>query len=428
MPRRLKVAIGQHSDKGRKEINQDFHGACIPGEPQLGAKGIAVAIADGVHEFVEPRLIVEAVREHQSDLDAAARVIVAAALERGSDDNATVQIVRVEEVPDPEATEVHQQLIELPFPPELKPRSTIDGYEIVRELHASSRSHVYLAVDGDIRTPVVIKTLSVDLQSDPAQVERFLLEDWIARRIDSPHVVKAYEPTRRRTCLYTVLELVEGRTLTQWMIDHPKPPLEIVRDIMEQIARGLMAFHRLEMVHQDLRPENIMIDRTGTVKIVDFGSTRVAGIVESSARSDAERLLGTAQYTAPECFLGEAATPQSDLFSLGVITCQMLSGRLPYGAEVPKARTRAAQRKYQSVLAEDREIPAWIDEVLRKATHPDPQQRYAALSEVMYELRHPDETYLRKTRPPLIERHPAAFWKAMCLILVLVILALATKL
>ena len=82
------------------------------------------------------------------------------------------------------------------------------------------------------------------------------------------------------------------------------------------------------------------------------------------------------QYTAPEYFLGESGTPRSDLFSLGVIAYQMLSGRLPYGADVPKARTRAAQRqlKYRSVLDDEREIPAWIDEVLRKATHPDPAE------------------------------------------------------
>src|SRR6185436_4618393 len=137
------------------------------------------------------------------------------------------------------------------------------------------------------------------------------------------------------------------------------------------IAKGLLAFHRLEMLHQDLRPDNVMIDRTGTVKIVDFGSTHVAGIAEERS-GEGSALLGTAQYTAPEYFLGEAGSPRSDQFSLGVIAYQMLSGRLPYGAEVAKARTKAAQEKlvYVPVLDRDREIPAWFDEVLRRATHP----------------------------------------------------------
>jgi serine/threonine protein kinase len=299
---------------------------------------------------------------------------------------------------------------------------SFDGYRIVRELHASSRSHLYLATDGEDPAPVVIKTPSVDLRDDPAYLERFLMEDWIAHRIDSAHVVKPSAHTRKRNYLYTVTEFVDGQTLTQWMIDNPRPSLEAVRAIVEQIAKGLLAFHRLEMLHQDLRPENIMIDRTGTVKIIDFGSTRVAG-VESDERHP---LLGTAQYAAPEYFLGEPGTPRSDQFSLGVIAYQMLSGRLPYGAEVAKARTKSAQDKliYRSVLHPDREIPAWIDEVLRRATHPQPEKRYEELSELVHDLRHPNQAYMSRTRPPLIERHPVTFWKVLSLILLIIVVAL----
>ena len=155
-----------------------------------------------------------------------------------------------------------------------------DGYTIVRELSASSRSHVYLATDNETNTPVVIKTPSMDLQDDKAYLERFLLEEWIAKRITHAHVLKSYLPMRERNYLYVVTEFIEGQTLTQWMIDNPKPTLESVRLIAEQIAKGLLAFHRQEMIHQDLRPENIMIDRSGSVKIIDFGSTRVEGITE----------------------------------------------------------------------------------------------------------------------------------------------------
>jgi serine/threonine protein kinase len=269
----------------------------------------------------------------------------------------------------------------------------------------------------------------VDLREDPAYLERFLLEDWIAQRIDSAHVVKACEQTRKRNYVYTVTEYIDGQTLAQWMIDNPRPSLETVRGIVEQIAKGLLAFHRLEMLHQDLRPQNIMIDRTGTVKIVDFGSTRVAGIAEVSGGAGQNNLLGTAQYTAPEYFLGEAGTPRSDLFSLGVIAYQMVSGRLPYGTAVAKSRTKAAQRNlvYRPVLDDDREIPAWFDEVLRKATQPDPNKRYEELSEFVYDLRHPSEAYLSMTRPPLIERYPVGFWRAVSLILLVIVIVLLFK-
>ena len=147
-------------------------------------------------------------------------------------------------------------------------------------MHASSRSHVYLAMDTESDTQVILKTPSIDLQGDPAYLERFLIEEWIARRINSPYVLKPCLQTRKRNYLYIVTEYIKGQTLTQWMIDHPKPDVESVRGIVEQIAKGLRAFHRLEMLHQDLRPANIMIDMTGTVKIIDFGSTRVAGLME----------------------------------------------------------------------------------------------------------------------------------------------------
>jgi serine/threonine protein kinase len=113
--------------------------------------------------------------------------------------------------------------------------------------------------------------------------------------------------------VYVATEFIDGQTLSQWMIDNPRPDLETVRGLVEQIAKGLRAFHRLEMLHQDLRPENIMIDKTGTAKIIDFGATRVAGLVEadarraggSSARSSIRRrsiFWARAARRAPTCF------------------------------------------------------------------------------------------------------------------------------
>ncbi|MEO6018590.1 MAG: bifunctional protein-serine/threonine kinase/phosphatase, partial [Polaromonas sp.] len=105
---------------------------------------------------------------------------------------------------------------------------------------------------------------------------------------------------------------------------------------------------------------------------------------------------------------------------------QMLTGKLPYGAEVAKCRTRAAQNRlrYDSVLDEDRDIPAWIDGVLRKAVHPNPAKRYEELSEFLYDLRHPNQAFLNRTRAPLLDRNPVAFWKGLSLVLALCVLVL----
>lgn len=573
MSTELKISAGQYSDKGRKETNQDFHGIYVPVEPQLSAKGIAIALADGISSsavsdvasqyavtgFLEdyfctseawsvktsaerilsatnswlhaqtqrsqyrydsdkgyvctlsamviksttahifhvgdsriyrlrgkvleqltndhrvwiaqgqsylgralgfkPQLeidyqtqpveqgdifllatdgVYEHITEHDmtaiirggadapEGLELAARAIVDKAFQRGSEDNLTVQLVRVDALPRREAGEMLQQLSGLPLPPILEARTVFDGYTIVREVRGSSRSHIYLATDNDTGALVILKTPSIDLGGDPAYLERFLTEEWIARRINSAHVLKPYVPTRKRHYVYVATEYIDGQTLSQWMIDNPRPSLEVVRGLVEQIAKGLRAFHRHEMLHQDLRPENIMIDGTGTAKIIDFGATRVAGLVEADTPGGHEDILGTAQYSAPEYFLGEGGTPRSDLFSLGVITYQMLTGKLPYGAEVARCRTRAAQDKlrYDSVLYEDREIPAWIDEVLRKAVHPNPAKRYGELSEFVHDLRHPGQAFLHKTRQPLLERNPVAFWRGVSLILAVVVVVL----
>ena len=571
MPRELKISVGQHSDKGRKPANQDFHGVLVPEQPLLGLKGIAIVLADGisssnvshiasesavksfltdyyctseswsvkhsaqrvleatnswlhsqtrrsqyayedkdkgyvctlsaivlksatahifhigdsriyrvagaaleqltedhriavsseqsylsralginssveidysaieiakgdifllatdgVYEHVSNRFAAKTIHDHRHDLDQAARIIVDEAFRHGSQDNLTVQIVRLDEVPDSnDAGEMLGRSSELPPAPLLEPRMVFDGFRIVRELHGSSRSHIYLAVDTDSDALVAIKTPSIDLRDDPVYLKRFMMEEWVARRIDSPHVLKPSAQTRKRNYLYVATEFIDGQTLAQWMIDNPDPELETVRGLVEQIAKGLRAFHRKEMLHQDLRPANVIIDKTGTAKIIDFGATKIAGVAEATPDIN-DGILGTVQYTAPEYFRGDGGSPRSDLFSLGVITYQMLTGKLPYGAQVAKARTKSqlGKLRYTPARSENREIPPWIDGALRKAVHPDPNQRYESLSEYIFDLRHPNTKYLNASATPLIERNPTLFWKCATAILACVVVGL----
>ncbi|HEY6824759.1 MAG TPA: protein kinase, partial [Steroidobacteraceae bacterium] len=392
---------------------------------------VFVLATDGVYENVDAAFVARAIREARGglhdpargDLDGAARAVVEEAHRRGSADNLTVQIVCVEDVPQ-DGNGLRGQLARLAPPPLLQARDEIDGYCIEREIHASARSHIYLATDLETGGLVALKMPATDLQSDPELIERFMLEEWIARRLNSPHVLKPFPRTRERRFLYVAMEYVEGQTLAQWMIDNPRPALETVRGIVEQVARGLQAFHRMEMLHQDLRPQNIMVDRTGTVKIIDFGSASVAGVDEQARAAEPSRILGTLQYTAPEYFIGDAGSERADLYSLGVIAYQMLSGRLPYGAAAAQVRTRSALRRleYESVLDEQRDIPRWVDAALRMAVQPEPRERYEALSEFVYDLRHPNAELLRRT--PLIERNPVTFWKCVSALLMAALLVL----
>jgi len=400
-------------------LEQQFHCDSKVFDAELG--DIFILATDGLYDFVSEQQLIDAIRAHSNDLQQASEYLVQQALNAGSDDNLTIQIVRLESFPALGMQPVQEQANQLPAPPSLAPKMEFDGFEIVREMYVSSRSHVFLAKDIDSGQLVVIKVLSTDLEDDKQAIERFLMEEWITRRLDNVHCLKAANIKRQRHYLYSVTEYIEGQTLTQWMHDNPQPSLDDVRRIVTQIAKGLQAMHRREMIHQDIRPDNIMIDTSGTVKIIDFGSTRVAGVAELGAET--ELILGTAQFTAPEYFLGLEGTPQSDIFSLGVLSYHLLSHQLPYGAAVSKTYTLAAQRKlsYRSLIQEDRKIPFWVDDTISKAVNIQPHKRYLEVAEFIYDLKHPNKAFVNKAKPPLMERNPVLFWKGVSVGLLLLI-------
>ncbi|MGH6646606.1 protein kinase domain-containing protein [Aquabacterium sp.] len=381
---------------------------------------------DGAYEYLDAPTVHTALAQHPDDLNEAARSLTTTALARGSQDNLTVQLVRIDALPETSPQNLPAQREGLKLPPALRPRAHFEGYTIVRELHASSRSHVHLAVDHASGQQVALKTPSVDLREDPAYLDRFLLEEWIARRIDSAHVIKAFDTPRPREHLYVAMEYIEGQTLAQWMTDHPRPDLDTVRGLIEQAAKGLQAFHRKEMLHQDLRPENLMIDRTGTVKIIDVGSAHVAGLTEGTAEALPQALAGSLQYTAPEYFVGGVGSARSELFSLAVLAYQMLTGHLPYGLQITQLRSPADLRHLRYIAMRERrpDLPPWIDAVLRRALHPQPSKRQEALSEFIHDLHNPSTQYQGHRSSPLIERNPVVFWQSLSLLLAIAVLVL----
>ncbi|AGS40092.1 MULTISPECIES: bifunctional protein-serine/threonine kinase/phosphatase [Cycloclasticus] len=369
---------------------------------------------DGVHEFVSDNIMLAQVNNNTDNFDRAARNITDLAMKNGSHDNVTCQIVRFNQRPHVNEQEIYRKLTELPFPPDLSAGMTLDGYRIERELHASNRTQVYLATDIQTQQQVVIKTPSVNYVDDPTFLDMFVQEEWIGRRIDNNHVLKIIEQTRTRRFLYYVTEYIEGQTLRHWMSDNPQPSLHDVRGIVRQIARGLRAFHKKEMIHQDLKPENIIIDTQGTVKIIDFGSTKVAGVEEIASPIQRLNLLGTQHYTAPEYLLGQPASYRSDAFSLGVITYEMLTGKLPFGEKY--GEKALSKLHYIPILEIDTDIPLWIDGAIRKIVNKKPSNRYEEISEFIHDLSHPNKLFTTAVHTPLVERNPLAFWKAVALL------------
>ncbi|MGR9013269.1 MAG: protein kinase domain-containing protein [Gammaproteobacteria bacterium] len=376
---------------------------------------------DGVHDFINEQNLKKLLQEC-ADLTLLAEKILQQAKSNHSDDNLTCQLVRIDELPEANEDEIIRRHTNLPFPPPLEPGMVIDGYRIEAELHASKRTQIYRAFDTQTNTRVILKTPSILYDDDTHYIEHFLHEEWAGKRIHHDNVLKVLSADREKSCIYYVTEYIEGPTLRQWITDHPKPDIKEARKIVEQIAKGLRAFHRMEMLHQDLKPENIMFDQHGIVKIIDFGSVKIAGIAEITPldHNDTDNILGTLNYTAPEYHLGLRGTVKSDLFSLAVITYEMLNNALPFGQDMPEKpnKMNLAKLRYVPSFHHNTMVPIWIDGALEKGTAISPQIRYDALSEFLYDLSTPNPKFLSgKEAIPLIQRNPLLFWKGLSAIL-----------
>ncbi len=385
-----------------------------------------VLTTDGIHDTL-PTADLAAFLEDAGagELESICQRIAHAALAAGSTDNISCQLLRVETLPTADIDDVVSQLTELHFPPLLEPDMILDGYRVIRELHASTRSQVYHVEDVESGEQFCMKTPSVNFEDDPAYIERFVMESWIGSRIHSPYVVRVVEPPRAKSCLYYLTEYVAGITLSRWMLENPRPQVEEAVYLIEQIAKGVRAFHRRETLHQDLKPDNILIDRHGHIKLVDFGACHVAGISEISTPLQRDIPLGTANYSAPEHTLGARPGYQSDQFSLAVISYEMLTGKQPFGGKLENCKSRRAYlaTRYTESYRYNPHIPHWVDGALRKGLRFEPERRHGDVMEFAHELKHPNPRYLEYDRRPLLQRDPLRVWKALCGALLLAQLA-----
>jgi serine/threonine protein phosphatase PrpC len=385
----------------------------------LVAGDIFLMTTDGVHDTLGKADLVRLVSDASGDLAAASQSIVKAAFEKGSADNLTCQVILVVDPGKADEEGLRAGALGLPFPRLLEPGGQLDGFVIIRPLHESSRSQVYLATDPQTGETVAIKTPSPNYEDDERYIEAFTREEWIGRLVSSPHLLKIHPAAPSRRHLYHVTEYFDGKTLQQWMLDNPQPDFEAVRSIISQIAIGLRALHRRDILHLDLKPGNVMIDAAGLVKIIDFGSSRAAAWSDEGCAAVREIPAGTADYSAPEHLSGLPPTNRSDIYSLGVIAYEMLTGYLPYG----KGLTRAAQVKrlaYVPASSRRKDIPDWMDAALEKAVAKLPNDRTDALSALVEDIRKPNSELGYGGTRPLIERNPVRFWKGVALLLFLV--------
>ncbi|MEH6584216.1 MAG: protein kinase [Halioglobus sp.] len=376
---------------------------------------------DGVHDFLSARQLQETIASSEVPLENICHALTDLALSAGSHDNLSCQLLRIDDLPEAQIDDVVQRLTELRFPPFLEVGMVLDGFRIVRELHASTRSQVYQVMEETSGRTLCMKTPSVNFEDDPAYIERFIMESWIGSRISSPYVVKVVEPVHPKSCLYYLTEYVSGMTLTDWMREHPKPAVEEAVFLIDQIAKGLRAFHRRETLHQDLKPDNIMIDAEGRVKLIDFGACHVAGIAEIASPVSRDVALGTASYSAPEYTMKQPANYRSDLFSLAVISYEMLTGTLPFGGKLENCSSQRdfLTTRYTESYRLNPLVPHWLDGAIKKGLRYQEARRHVDVAEFAYELQHPNPKYLEYHHRPLLERDPLKAWKVIAGLLAL---------
>lgn len=382
---------------------------------------------DGVHDYLRDEEIAGLLESHREDPDIACRKAVEQAKANGSPDNLSCQALWIDQLPNADPEEQYAELGRLPFPPLMEPGMVLDGWEIESVFRENPRSQLYLVRDTKTGDRAVMKTPSPLFNDDPAYIERFIMEEWIGRRVESPHLVKILEKKQKPNFLYYLMEYVEGIPLSQWIADHPRPEIGVVVGIVRQIIEGLRALHRKETLHQDLKPDNIVVQPDGQVKIIDFGSTYVAGIHETDVPFERGKKLGTMHYTAPEYKLGRRPTPRSDMFSLAIITYEMFTGgNHPFGKQLAAAESlqQLSRLCYTPAARHNPLVPGWIDGALKKALSINPSRRYEVFSEFLADLEQPNPAYVSAADLPLIERNPVRFWKLLCGVLSIAVLVL----
>ena len=372
---------------------------------------------DGVHEFVDQRRLLSTLQHHGDDLEAAVAALVQQALDSQSNDNLTCQLVRVDELGQETNDDVLQTLRQLPFPPELEVGLKLDGWCVLEQIHASQRSQLYRVRHEESGQTAVMKTPSVNYVDDVPYIERFIMEEWVGRRIDSPYVVKVVEAPARRF-LYYLTEDLPGPTLGKLLEQQKTLDVALAVSLAEKIVQGLRAFHRRETLHQDIKPDNIVMKGEHPV-IIDFGSVYVAGVDEIATSFERERALGTLDYSAPEYRLQRPRSEKSDQFSVAVVLYELLTGKHPFGEAFQKANTVAEflDLKYIPAYRRNPMVPLWLDGALRKALQANADLRYESLSEFVHDIKHPNPDFLKVEQRPLLERDPARFWRWLALIL-----------
>ncbi|MCL1125076.1 bifunctional protein-serine/threonine kinase/phosphatase [Shewanella surugensis] len=392
-------------------------------ELNIRCDDVFILTSDGVHQWVCELELTALLKAASTGLESTADKVLQHAMQKGSDDNLTCLLLKVTSLPLTGIDELNETGLKQIFPPALAVGHRIDHFKVLNILHSGSRSHVYLVEDNTNKQVFTLKAPSLNYSDDIYYLQAFIREQWVGERANSSGLMSIY-PHKSRF-LYHLCEYVEGETLRQWMYDHPKPSLQLVRKLLIEMVTSVRALQRLGVIHRDLKPENFMMNEAQKLVLIDYGAVQIDSLEDMELEAQEKIPLGALEYMSPEYLNKHIAKHQSDIFSMGVMIYEMLTQYLPYQHNLTSGINKIPKKdwRYISIQQYRPDIPLWIDLVIRKACHPDIEQRYQAMSEFIADLSTPNPALVDKHYfAALIEDDPLRLWRILTFILLLLLI------
>lgn len=257
-------------------------------------------------------------------------------------------------------------------------------YLILGNIGSGGMANVFLARDLILDREVAIKVLRYDFLNDQSAIRRFQREMLASTELVHPNIVTVYDAGQEGETQFLVMEYVKGMDLKRYIQTQYPIPYDRIVDIMQQILSAVALAHQHRIIHRDLKPQNILIDESGTVKITDFG---IAVALSETSITQTNSMLGSVHYLSPEQARGSMATNQSDIYAIGIILYEMLTGKVPFdGESAVTIALKHFQEEIPSVRLYDRHVPQSLENVVLKATAKDPIDRYQSAEEMSADL------------------------------------------